>query len=157
VICSAPYNQGWDAALDAIEGDKTSAQIKSALESASNHSTTLTISANDTYVDDWSIDASGVYKQGYDDGYSQGSPYGGVAIGAQVVGTTYAATVSRKDGTTVLTVANCSTPYSDGVAAGEAKFVQISPNYNGALYDDRGLMVGNGAWYISKAAVYGKV
>jgi hypothetical protein len=157
VDATSEYNSGWDDALDAIEGDKTSAEIKSALESASNHSTTLTIRANGTYVDDWSIDASGVYSDGYDDGYSQGSPYGGVAIGARVTGTTYAATVTRKDGTSVLTVAACSTPYNDGVAAGEAEFVQIAPNYNGALYDDRGLMVGNGAWYISKAAVYGKV
>lgn len=41
--------------------------------------------------------------------------------------------------------------------AGEAQFQQIAPNYNGALYDDRGLMVGNGPWYLSRAAVYGKV
>ena len=90
-------------------------------------------------------------------GYTAGSPYGGVAIGARAAGTTYAATVTKRDGTTVLTMANCSTPYNDGVAAGEAEFQQISPNYNGALYDSRGLMVGNGPWYLSNAAVYGKV
>lgn len=95
--------------------------------------------------------------EAYDAGYSAGSPYGGVAIGARVAGTTYAATVTRKDGTTVLTVATCSAPYSDGVADGEAEFQQIAPNYNGALYDYRGLMVGNGPWYLSRAAVYGKV
>ena len=90
-------------------------------------------------------------------GYTAGSPYGGVAIGARAAGTTYAATVTKRDGTTVLTMANCSTPYNDGVAAGEAEFQQIAPNYNGALYDSRGLMVGNGPWYLSNAAVYGKV
>lgn len=153
IDATGAYDDGWDDAVDAVIGDKTSAEVNAALLANDNHATTLTILADDTVIDTWNIDASAVYTLGY----TAASPYGAVAIGARVAGTTYAATVTRKDGTTVLTVATCSTPYNDGVAAGEAEFQQISPNYNGALYDDRGLMVGNGPWYLSNAAVYGKV
>lgn len=153
IDATGAYDSGWDDAVDAVIGDKTSEQVNAALLANDNHATTLTILADDTIIDTWNIDASAVYTLGY----TAASPYGAVAIGARVAGTTYTATVTRRDGTTVLTVATCSTPYNDGVAAGEAEFQQISPNYNGALYDDRGLMVGNGPWYLSNAAVYGKV
>lgn len=141
------YDDGYEKALAAIIGDKTSAQVKSALESFLTHSTTLTISDGETTIDTWNIDASGVYSQGYTVGYEVGSPYGAVAIGARTIGTTYTATVTKRDGTTVLTVANCSTPYNDGVAAGEGKFAVhsgylytvdshgVPTRYTGTLYD----------------------
>lgn len=143
VDATSEYNSGWDDAVDAVIGDKTSAEVNAALLANSNHATTLTILADDTIIDTWNIDASAVYTLGY----TAASPYGAVAIGARVAGTTYAATVTRKDGTSVLTMATCSTPYNDGVAAGEAKFAVhsgylytvdshgVPTRYTGTLYD----------------------
>ncbi len=143
IDATGAYDSGWDDAVDAVIGDKTSAEVNAALLANSNHATTLTILADDTIIDTWNIDASAVYTLGY----TAASPYGGVAIGARVAGTTYAATVTKRDGTTVLTVATCSTPYNDGVAAGEAKFAVhsgylytvdshgVPTRYTGTLYD----------------------
>jgi phage minor structural protein len=146
IDATGAYDSGWDDAVDAVIGDKTSAEVNAALLANDNHATTLTILADDTIIDTWNIDASAVYTLGY----TAASPYGAVAIGARVAGTTYAATVTKRDGTTVLTMATCSTPYNDGVAAGEAKFSVhsgslytvdshgVPTRYTGTLYDKIG-------------------
>jgi phage minor structural protein len=146
IDATGAYDSGWDDAVDAVIGDKTSAEVNAALLANDNHATTLTILADDTIIDTWNIDASAVYTLGY----TAASPYGAVAIGARVAGTTYAATVTKRDGSTVLTMATCSTPYNDGVAAGEAKFSVhsgslytvdshgVPTRYTGTLYDKIG-------------------
>lgn len=93
----------------AVAADMTNAQIKSALESASNHKATLNIEADGEVLVVRTIDASGVYTLGYNDG----SPSSGTASGKS--GSSYAWTfrITKGDGSGTNLSIDCSAIYSD--------------------------------------------
>lgn len=93
----------------AVAADMTNADIKAALESAASHSAVLNIEADGETLVVRTINASGVYDQGY----AAGSPASGSASGRSGSSYSWAFSITKGDGSSASLSIDCSAIYAD--------------------------------------------